>query len=118
MATGVQKTLATEQLGTSQALSLLDERVLAMIMGQSPLPKILDALCADIEKNHCGMLCSVLLLEADGVTLRNGSAPSLPQEYSQAIDGMKIGPCAGSCGTAIDRKQPVVLSDIPTHPLS
>jgi PAS domain S-box-containing protein len=117
MSTGVQTTLATEQLGTSQALSLLDERVLAMITGQSPLPKILDALCADIEKNHCGVLCSVLLLEADGVTLRNGAAPSLPQEYSQAIDGMKIGPCAGSCGTAIDRKQPVVVSDIATDPL-
>jgi PAS domain S-box-containing protein len=117
MSTGVQKTLATEQLGTSQALSLMDERVLAMIMGQSPLPKILDALCADIEKNHCGMLCSVLLLEADGVTLRNGAAPSLPQKYSQAIDGMKIGPRAGSCGTAIDRKQPVVVSDIATDPL-
>jgi len=117
MSTGVQKTLATEQPETSQTLSLLGDRVLAMIMGQSPLPKILDALCADIEKHYCGMLCSVLLLDADGVTLRHGAAPSLPQEYSQAIDGMKIGPCAGSCGTALYRKQPVVASDLATDPL-
>ena len=63
------------------------------------------------------MLCSVLLLEADGTTLRNTAAPSLPQEYSQAIDGLKIGPCAGSCGTAVYRKQPVVVSDIGIDPL-
>jgi PAS domain S-box-containing protein len=88
-----------------------------MIMGQSPLPKTLDALCADIEQHHSGMLCSVLLLDADGVTLRHGAAPSLPQEYIRAIDGVKIGPCTGSCGTAIYRKQPVVVSDIATDPL-
>jgi PAS domain S-box-containing protein len=117
MSTGVQKALATAQTGTSQALSLLDDTMLAMIMGQSPLPKILDALCVDIEKHHGGMLCSVLLLEADGVTLRHGAAPSFPQEYSRAINGVKIGPCAGSCGTAVYRKQPVVVSDIATDPL-
>jgi PAS domain S-box-containing protein len=117
MSTGVQKASVTEQLGASQALSLFDDRILAMIMGQSPLRKTLDALCADIEQHHLGMLCSVLLLEADGVTLRHGAAPSLPQEYSQAIDGVKSGPTVGSCGTAIYRKQPVVVSDIATDPL-
>ena len=88
-----------------------------MIMSQSPLPTILDSLCADIEKNHSGTLCSVLLLDADGVTLRNGAAPSLPQEYNQAVDGVKIGPYAGSCGTAIYRNQLVIVSDIATDPL-
>ncbi len=117
MSTGFQKALTTEQLRPSQALSLLDDRVLAMIMGQSPLSQILSALCVDIEQQYCGMLCSVLLLEADGTTLRNTAAPSLSQEYSQAIDGLKIGPCAGSCGTAVYRKQPVVVSDIGIDPL-
>jgi PAS domain S-box-containing protein len=117
MSTGVQKASNTEQLQSSQALSLLDDRVLAMIMGQNPLPQILSALCSDIERQYCGMLCSVLLLEADGTILRNAAAPSLAQEYSQAIDGLKIGPCAGSCGTAIYRKQPVVVSDIDIDPL-
>jgi PAS domain S-box-containing protein len=117
MSTGVQKAAITEQVNASQAPSLLDDGILAMIMGQSPLPKTLDALCAHIEQHHRGMLCSILLLETDGVTLRSGAAPSLPQEYSRAVDGVKIGPCAGSCGTAIYRKQPVVVSDIATDPL-
>lgn len=117
MSTGVQKASITEPPGAAQAPSALDDRILAMIMAQSPLSKTLDALCADIEQHDRGMLCSVLLLEADGVTLRNGAAPSLPEEYSRAVDGVKIGPCAGSCGTAIYRKQPVIVSDIATDPL-
>ena len=59
----------------------------------------------------------MLLLDADGITLRGGAAPSLPEEYRRAADGIRIGPCAGSCGTAVYRKQPVVVSDISTDPL-
>lgn len=117
MSTGVQKASAPEPPEPSQALSLLNGTVLAMIMGQTPLSKMLDVLCSDIERQHPGMLCSVLLLDHDGVTLRNGAAPSLPREFTQSIDGVKIGPSTGSCGTAIYRKQPVVVSDIATDPL-
>ncbi|MGA7685580.1 MAG: ATP-binding protein [Terriglobales bacterium] len=99
------------------ALSLLDDKVLAMIIGQNPLVRTLEALCREIEKQQAGMLCSVLLLDPDGVTLRSTAAPSLPEEYSRSVDGIKAGPCAGSCGTAIYRKQPVVVSDIAVDPL-
>jgi PAS domain S-box-containing protein len=88
-----------------------------MIRAQAPLAKVLEVLCTHIEKQHPGLLCSVLLLDADGTTLRSGAAPSLPSEYSRAVDGAQIGPCAGSCGTAAYRKQPVVVSDIATDPL-
>src|SRR5271166_6317399 len=117
MSTRAQKGFTTDQVLSSQALALLDDRILALIMGQSPLPKILEALCSDLEQHHPGMLCSVVLLDADEVTLRSGAAPSLPREYSQAIDGVKIGPSAGSCGTALYRRQPVVVSDIANDPL-
>jgi PAS domain S-box-containing protein len=117
MSTGAQKASATGQTETSQALSFRDDRILAMIMAQTPLAKTLDALCADIEEHNSGMLCSVVLLDPDGETMRCGAAPSLPLEYSQAVDGAKIGPRAGSCGTAIYRKQPVVVSDIAIDPL-
>ncbi|MGC1789599.1 MAG: GAF domain-containing protein, partial [Terriglobales bacterium] len=117
MSTRAQKGFTTDQVLSSQALALLDDRILALIMGQSPLPEILDALCSDLEQHHPGMLCSVVLLDADGVTLRSGAAPSLPREYSQSIDGVKIGPSAGSCGTALYRRQPVVVSDIAIDPL-
>ncbi|HXM21753.1 MAG TPA: ATP-binding protein [Terriglobales bacterium] len=117
MSTGVQRATNEDKLELSQALSQLNEQVLGMIGAQAPLPKILEILCEQIEKQHCGLLCSVLLLDADGTTLRHGAAPSLPMEYSRAVDGIQIGPCAGSCGTAAYRKQPVVVSDIATDPL-
>ncbi len=117
MSTGVKKVADNAAPARAQNLSLLDDRILAMIMGQSPLAKTLDALCLEVEKGHQGMLCSVVLLDPDGETLRNGAAPSLPKEYSEAIDGVKIGPCAGSCGTALYRKKPVVVSDIANDPL-
>ena len=114
MSTGVQPA-STEQPGTT--LSLLDDRVLTMIMGLAPLPKILEILCTDVEKHRPGLLCSVLLLNPDGATMRHAAAPSLPQEYRQAIDGAKIGPGVGSCGTAMFRKEPIIVSDIATDPL-
>jgi two-component system cell cycle sensor histidine kinase/response regulator CckA len=114
MSVGTKKALNQRPGGRSdaQSLSLLGDKVLAMIIGQTPLVRTLAALCAEIEKHEEGMICSVLLLDSDGVTLRSTAGPSLPAEYSHAIDGVKAGECAGSCGTAIFRKEPVVVSDI------
>ncbi len=117
MSIGVQRATDEDKLELSEALSKLNEKVLGMIRAQAPLPGILEVLCKQIEKQHPDMLCSVLLPDADGTTLRHGAAPSLPSAYSGAVDGVQIGPSAGSCGTAAYRKQPVVVSDIATDPL-
>jgi len=116
MSTGTGGAPAREQT-ILEPVSLLDETVLAMIMAQAPLPKILDTLCNAIEKRDSGLLCSVLVLDGDGITLRTGAAPSLPKEYCLRVDGLQIGPEAGSCGTAVYRKQPVIVSDIANDPL-
>jgi two-component system cell cycle sensor histidine kinase PleC len=59
--------------------------------------------------------CSVLVLDGEG-RLRKGSAPSLPDAYSDAIDGLEPGPLAGSCGTAVHFGQPVIAIDVTTDP--
>jgi GAF domain-containing protein len=41
----------------------------------------------------------------------------LPKEYVEAIDGAAIGPKVGSCGTAMYRGEPVVVTDISVDPL-
>ena len=117
MSTGVGRARAADQQSSPEAMSRLDETVLAMIMARAPLAKIFATLCTEIEKQHAGLLCSVLVLDTDGITLRSVAAPSLPEEYCQTIDGVKIGPSVGSCGTAAFRRQPVVVSDIATDPL-
>ncbi len=92
-------------------------RVLEMIATAVPLENVLAELARLIESQLEGMLCSVLLLDEAGVHLRHGAAPSLPQAYIEAVNGARIGPKAGSCGTAAHRGELVVVSDIQRDPL-
>ncbi|HEX7448234.1 MAG TPA: PAS domain S-box protein, partial [Pirellulales bacterium] len=64
-----------------------------------------------------GMLASILLVDEEGKRLCHAAAPSLPDAYNRAIDGLAIGPCAGSCGTAAYRRESVYVSEIATDPL-
>ncbi len=99
------------------ALQEGDSTVMRMVATDQPLADTLGALALGIEKQIDGALCSVLLLDADGLHLRHGAAPRLPAEYNRAVDGVPIGPAAGSCGTAAFRRQPVIVTDIETDPL-
>ncbi len=92
-------------------------RVLEMIAANAPLGKILERLVLLIEAQAPDMLCSVLLLSDDGNHIRHGAAPSLPEEFVKAIDGEPLGPKNGSCGTAMYRGVPVIVSDIFADPL-
>ena len=95
-----------------EVLSAIDKTVLEMISSGAPLSDVLNVLSQVIEEQSPGLLCSILLLDPSRKTLRHGAAPSLPDSYSRAIDGMAIGPCAGSCGTAAYRKEAVIVADI------
>lgn len=92
-------------------------KILQRLAANAPLSEILERLVLLIEAQSPGMLCSVLLLSDDGDHVRHGAAPSLPKEYVAAIDGGQIGPKHGSCGTAMYRGEPVVVTDISTDPL-
>ena len=91
--------------------------ILEMIAMSAPITKILDQLVHLIETQMTGIICSILLLDNDGIHLRHGSAPHLPVDYCKAIDGLAIGPNVGSCGTAAYLQKPVIVSDIVTDPL-
>jgi signal transduction histidine kinase len=90
--------------------------VLEMIANGSPLSGVLDGLVRLVESQLEGT-CSVLLLDEDGATMRHGAAPNLPPEYMSAIDGVAIGPNAGSCGTAMYTRRRVIVRDIDVDPL-
>jgi len=91
--------------------------ILEMIARDALLGEILENLVRVVEAQFAGLLCSVLLLDEDGQHARHGAAPSLPDAYSKAIDGLSIGPTAGSCGTAMYRREPVIVADILGDPL-
>jgi diguanylate cyclase (GGDEF)-like protein/PAS domain S-box-containing protein len=92
-------------------------QILEMIAMSAPLDGVLDRLMRLVESQLTGILASVLLLDDEGVHLRHGAAPSLAEAYTRAIDGVRIGPKVGSCGTAAHRRESVVVADIATDPL-
>jgi GAF domain-containing protein len=91
--------------------------VLELIARGESLSQVLDTLLRVIQLQCPGMLASILLLDPDGVHVRHGAAPDLPEEYVRAIDGLPIGPQDGSCGTAAYTRKPVIVGDIATDPL-
>src|SRR6186997_1349389 len=92
-------------------------RIEQMIAANAPLQEILSQLLLMIEAQSPEMIGSILLLSEDGNHVKHAVAPSLPQNYVRVIDGSPIGPKHGSCGTAMFRGQPVIVTDIATDPL-
>lgn len=93
------------------------ERIRSMIAADAPLSEILSNLLLMIESQSPEMLSSILLLSEDGNHVKHAVAPSLPEHYVKVIDGSPIGPKEGSCGTAMYRGEPVMVTDIATDPL-
>ena len=91
--------------------------ILELIALDAPLAIVLEQTVRFIELNAAGSLASLLLLDADGVTLRHGAAPGLPESFVRVIDGLRIAEGAGSCGTAAIRRTMVIASDIATDPM-
>ncbi|WP_439862131.1 PAS domain S-box protein [Pseudomonas sp. MBLB4136] len=97
---------------------LEDQRdILGMISTNQPLPEIFDTICRMSESRDPTALCSVQRFDPDSGQLVMNIAPSLPASYLQGTAGVAVGPACGSCGTAMFRKQMVVVEDIASDPL-
>lgn len=106
----------TAQLEATNQLLRGQTQVLEMLATGASLSNILDVLIRTIEKQSQELLCSILLLDAEGQHLMQGVAPSLPESYNACVDGTAIGPNVGSCGTAAYLSQPVIVCDIALDP--
>jgi PAS domain S-box-containing protein len=102
----------------SEAALAGQKRVLELLVQGAPLPDVLDALCEVIEgQARDRLVATVLLVDEGGQRLRSVAGRRAPADYARAVDGVQIGSCAGSCGTAAYRGQSVVVSDIAADPL-
>src|ERR1700731_3957021 len=103
----------------SSAQTLPSEAVLdalkMMLIGAS-LNEVLTSVACLIEAHREGMMCSIFLLDDDGLHLRYGVAADVTEAYRAATDGVCIGPNVGSCGAAAYLRKPVVISDMLSHP--
>jgi formate hydrogenlyase transcriptional activator len=101
----------------TQSLLSAQRRTLEMIADGANLTDILEELCRIIDTQQPDIVSSVLLTDADGKRLRPVAGPRVPQEWTETITPLSIGPRMGSCGTAAFLKEPVFNSDIATDPL-
>ncbi len=89
------------------------KQVLERIVQNRPLGEILGALCEIVEAQApVEVRAAILLITPDGRHLTTGAAPSLPESYSRAIDGIGISPFVGTCAAAAARRQLVITPDI------
>src|SRR3546814_18523360 len=89
----------------------LQNIILEMIAKGDPLADTTARLCLEAEKLARSAICSVLTVDGTGL-IHPLAGPSLPAEYSAALEGIKIGPTAGSCGTAAYLRSEGTVTDI------
>ena len=105
-------------VGLRNALQIRQSDVISELSRGDSLEEVLSRHLNVVEEmSDNEILTSVLLLSDDGKHLTHGAAPSLPQDYCDAINGLEIGPSAGSCGTAAFHNRPVYVLDIAEDPL-
>ena len=90
--------------------------ILEWVARGRPVAEVLDGIVRLIERQSAGLVCSILLVDAERRCVRHASSPSLPLEYSRGLDGAPIGPREGSCGAAAFLGERVGVEDIATHP--
>src|SRR5271154_2827230 len=106
-------------LPSGSAVALSTESVLDalnLILANAPLVEILKSIVGLIEGHSEGMICSIFLVEKDGLHLRYAAAPNLPETYRIATDGATIGPKGGPCSLASYRREPVFVADFLSDP--
>ena len=117
--TGASYSIARDVTARNRQSALREgqRQVLQLVAEGASLQAVLDAICRHVEMIDPESLCSILLVDPDGLRLRSAAAPSLPADYVSGVDGIEMGPRAGCCGTAAWRRELVVVEDIVTDPL-
>ena len=94
---------------------VLQKRVLESMVSETSLPALMAQVCKEVEGIAPEVTASILAVDANGL-IHPLAAPGLPPDICAALDGLRIGPKAGSCGTAAYWGLPVVTTDIATDP--
>ncbi|MGY8661624.1 EAL domain-containing protein [Bradyrhizobium sp. UFLA05-109] len=104
-----------EDITETKQLRSLQQLITSALADEVPITEIADRLCRRVEEIAPDVVCSLLHVDAAGFVHPLGG-PSLPEDYSRALDGVAIGPDVGSCGTAAYYGKPVLAVDIDRDP--
>jgi diguanylate cyclase (GGDEF)-like protein/PAS domain S-box-containing protein len=102
-------------ISENKQLRSLQQLIMGALADELPITEIADRLCRRVEVIAPDVVASVLHVDSDGLVHPLGG-PSLPEDYSRALEGIAIGPNVGSCGSAAYYGKPVLAEDIDTDP--
>jgi PAS domain S-box-containing protein len=115
----LERDLRESEVRARQGKRLVEgqNEALQLIISGAPLAQVFNRLIAVVEAEGAGdAVASVFLLDASTRQLRHGAAPSLPEEYNRAVDGIVIDPDLGTCAAAAARNEVVITPDFETAP--
>jgi len=104
------------EASSSENLLRLQSEILEAVARGEKLVTIAQRICLRAEQLAPEAICTILTVDAQG-RIHPLAAPSLPDHYSHALEGVPIGPRSGSCGTAAYRREAVEVTDIENDPL-
>ncbi|MDE2062573.1 MAG: EAL domain-containing protein [Bradyrhizobium sp.] len=104
-----------DDITESRQLWSLQQLIMTALADEIPITEIADRLCRRVEEIAPDVVSSLLHIDAEGLVHPLG-APSLPDDYSRALDGVAIGPEVGSCGSAAYHGKAVLATDIDSDP--
>lgn len=91
--------------------------VLRMIARGTPATVTMPVLARQHESVVPGQRSTIMRIDPEGRRLHYLAAPSLPESWTQAFEGLSISPSTGACPTAAWRRETVICADITTDPL-
>ena len=102
-------------ISEKKQLRSLQQLILGALADELPLTEIADQLCRRVEVIAPDVVASLLHVDSDGL-LHPLGGPSLPDDYSRALEGVAMGPDVGSCGSAAYFGKPALAEDLDTDP--
>jgi len=94
---------------------VLRHKMLEAMVREESLDTLMNLACVEVQRIAPEVIATILQVDRQGL-LHTLAAPGLPIAYSRALDGTAIGPECGSCGAAAFSGEPVMVSDIASHP--
>jgi hypothetical protein len=108
--------VATEDPRRAAHLLQSQLRLIELIDRTRSLTDFLAQMVHVLEDQIEELICAALLLSDDRLHLRVAAAPSMPEYYRRALDGVPVGPSGGWAALTAFSKQPVIVEDIERDP--
>lgn len=100
----------------SEMLAKVRMSIFEQLTKGGDIREVLKCVTDFVEVSSPGVLCSIMLVDAEGKHLQTAAAPSLPAFYNEAVNGIAIGEGVGCCGTAAWSGEAVLAENIYQHP--